>query len=148
MRHIIHQQFKTSSIYAALALLPLTILLELAPAHAGGVIVNGGTAVRVGEPYSSSTYRSYPSYPSGYQSGRQQIFLSPSNSVYSPSPYCSNTGGIDRSTLVNPVVIDSPIQNSTLINPVIVSPARTTSTPVRQTNPACLSFTNLRSACQ
>ncbi len=53
---------------------------------------------------SYSHYPSYPNYPIGHTPFRHR-----------------SHSGINRSTLINPTIINSPIRNSTIINPTIVN---------------------------
>lgn len=94
-------------------------------------------------------------------SGHSQHLYPVYPGVYPGYPSTSVTGDdIEDTTLVNPVIIDSEIEDSTLVNPVIIRPGRRQTTTVireypvevpssrQQSNPACMTFTSMRVACQ
>jgi hypothetical protein len=165
MQHSLSDWFSTTlKINSAIAFLCLTsigLLAEMPVAKADEVVVNGGLTIRVGE--TRPTHRVYTS-PYVIQT---PIYPTVSGTVVDPgwyyyqnsvTPYYPNTtNGVVNSTLINPVVVDSPIVNSTLINPVIVDSEhdryRTVRTrPYYNTNsggfrPSCTLMAEYRAAC-
>ncbi|MFM7427450.1 MAG: hypothetical protein ACKO7W_21025 [Elainella sp.] len=90
-----------------------------------------------------------------YPQTRDPYRASPSDAAISGQTDSPTTDG---PTIVRPVIIDNRIQNSTVIGPVIVSPTARPNypqtvqpanpQPARRTDAACMSFNELRIACQ
>ena len=147
MRHFLPFQgsgFRFAGLLGAGALAIATWVSGTAIAQAQTVVIENGQ-LRLGIGGSSPVTGIY-SRPSRSQRDRDLDWYYQQFGQY---PY-GNSGVIIDSTLINPVIVDSPIIDSTLINPVIIqndSLQRGDRIPSRSVPGNCSLFGSIRAAC-